>query len=647
MATQLQGTLLKSTIGVNNIKRSVMSFNKSIISAKNTTVKINQSLSQTNREKQRAISVSSANFQRRKEAVRRREQEDIVEASTVGGAIKRQGKVITSSTKGFLGRIMDFIGTVAVGWLINNLPIIIRLGEQLIDRGLKLLGVLRSFIGNITTILSGFGGLLVGTFRNLIAFDFSDQKQIIDNSLSTVQTGMIGIQNDINAAITLLTKPLDLGFDQLDFDEGGPEPAAPEGVPGGEGTMGTAYGVDIGRLATATGAAEGDYDSVGVTVKGGGHGLGRYQFMTYRSDTMAVIRKNAKAMGEEAIAEDLLKRANGSDQNAARKLLKYFPPKDQDALFAQHATNTLTQIKRKYPNSSLEFLVKRFGAAHISGSFEDLTTPDALGTTGAMHGNEIWQVYQKTKPSAPSGRATPTPVTPLPRSRVIDEINVSGPKGGLPDVGLSGGGGRYGAYREPTRSHAGIDIGTSGQKGWMVGFKASGTVTYAGRGGGYGNLVIIKSGNTEYYFAHLARIFVRLGPYNGEVIGEIGSTGVGRGIHLHYEVRPNGRPIDPKPYLNLLDIGRKTVAPQTAAAKPTTTPAVQIASAKPKTSQTTTQVTPERRGKVIVLPMPETQVAQAPSPTRSSGGGSALTSSSSDTSGLNRYIEQSQYFILA
>lgn len=84
---------------------------------------------------------------------------------------------------------------------------------------------------------------------------------------------------------------------------------------------------------------------------------------------------------------------------------------------------------------------------------------------------------------------------------------------------------------------------------------------FAGVFGGYGNLVIIKSGNTDYYFAHLARIMVQKGrAYNGEVIGEIGNTGVSSGIHLHYEVRPNGRPINPKPYLNLLDIGRKTGA---------------------------------------------------------------------------------------
>ena len=158
-------------------------------------------------------------------------------------------------------------------------------------------------------------------------------------------------------------------------------------------------------------------------------------------------------------------------------------------------------------------------------------------------------------------------------------------------------------------------------------------------------MVIIKSGNTEYYFAHLAKIMVKLGPYNGEVIGEIGKTGGDWPIHLHYEVRPNGRPINPEPYLNLLDIGRKTAAPQTAA-KPATATGIQVASAKPTSTQTTSELATERKGQTIFLPMQEpTQVAQAPAP--SSRGGSGLGDSSSDTSALNRYIEQSQYFQLA
>ena len=632
MATQLQGTLLKSSIGVNSIRKSVMSFNTSIVSAQKTTVRINQTISQSNRQKQRSISIASTNFQRRREAVRRREREDIVESSTMGGAIRRQGKVIASSTKGFLGRILDFVGTLMVGWLLNNLPVIINLGEQLIERGGKLLGVLRSFIGNVTSILSGFGGFLVGTMRNLIGFDFSGQKQLIDNTLSSIQYGMIGIENDINSAIGLLTAPLNLGFDELDIQAG---PAAPEGVPGGPGASPSIETISKFIAKAETG---GRYDAYSGD---GGKGDPNITKMTL---TQLKQKYPSTAVGAHQFMADTaigLAKQMGMDPNKT-----VFTPEFQDQLNYYHLRRLgynkfiSGKISQEQFGTAIAKQYRALPDPRTGKTYADQYSKDNAATVTLSEFNNILKLAKEQ-----SIQVTPSPITPLPRSRVKDEINVSGPSGGTREVGLSGGGGNYGAYRTPTRSHAGIDIGTSGQKGWLVGFKASGTVTYAGQGGGYGNLVIIKSGNTEYYFAHLARIFVKLGPYNGEVIGEIGNTGSGSGIHLHYEVRPNGRAINPKPYLNLLDIGRQTVAPQTAAKSATAT-GIQIASAKSSTNQTTAQLKKERKGQTIFLPMQEpTQVAQMAS--ASSGGNDGLRVSNSDITGLNRYIEQRQYLQLA
>jgi hypothetical protein len=72
---------------------------------------------------------------------------------------------------------------------------------------------------------------------------------------------------------------------------------------------------------------------------------------------------------------------------------------------------------------------------------------------------------------------------------------------------------------------------------------------------------------------------------------------------------------------------------------------MQIASAKPAGAQAATQITTERKGQTIVVPLPDqSQVAQAPA-SHSRGGGISIPTG--DTSGLNRYIEQSQYFTLA
>ena len=104
-------------------------------------------------------------------------------------------------------------------------------------------------------------------------------------------------------------------------------------------------------------------------------------------------------------------------------------------------------------------------------------------------------------------------------------------------------------YDEAT-NHRAIDIG--GSMGNPVYAADSGVVTYAGFNEfGYGNLVIIDHGNGfETYYAHLNSYNVGEGYYviQGELIGEVGTTGNSSGPHLHYEIRYNGVPVNPHNY---------------------------------------------------------------------------------------------------
>jgi len=100
--------------------------------------------------------------------------------------------------------------------------------------------------------------------------------------------------------------------------------------------------------------------------------------------------------------------------------------------------------------------------------------------------------------------------------------------------------------------HPGIDF--RGKIGDPVQCTAMGTVEFAGPAGGYGNCVRIKHiNNLETVYGHLSHINVRLGQKVtvGDVIGKVGSTGRSTGPHLHYEVRKNGKAINPADYLTL------------------------------------------------------------------------------------------------
>ncbi|HXG84489.1 MAG TPA: M23 family metallopeptidase [Pyrinomonadaceae bacterium] len=98
--------------------------------------------------------------------------------------------------------------------------------------------------------------------------------------------------------------------------------------------------------------------------------------------------------------------------------------------------------------------------------------------------------------------------------------------------------------------HAGMDI--SGDTGDVVVAPANGVVSKAGWLGGYGNMVEINHGNgltTRY--GHLSRIGVHAGDklQRGQILGLMGSTGRSTGPHLHFEVRLNDRPINPRRFL--------------------------------------------------------------------------------------------------
>ncbi|MDG2004997.1 MAG: M23 family metallopeptidase [Novosphingobium sp.] len=98
--------------------------------------------------------------------------------------------------------------------------------------------------------------------------------------------------------------------------------------------------------------------------------------------------------------------------------------------------------------------------------------------------------------------------------------------------------------------HNGIDF--KGPRGAPIFAAAKGVVSFAGVRQGYGNCIEISHGNglmTRY--AHMSRMGSSVGEKvgAGEVIGAIGNTGRSTGPHLHFEVRINDRPVNPRPFL--------------------------------------------------------------------------------------------------
>ncbi|MFK7843276.1 MAG: M23 family metallopeptidase [Sphingorhabdus sp.] len=132
----------------------------------------------------------------------------------------------------------------------------------------------------------------------------------------------------------------------------------------------------------------------------------------------------------------------------------------------------------------------------------------------------------------------------------------------------------YGYRRDPFTGggamHSGMDF--KGPHGQPILAAAGGEVTHAGWKSGYGKTVEITHGNglmTRY--AHLSRIGVTAGQKieQGLQLGAMGSTGRSTGTHLHFEVRLNGKAINPRPFLeaNTDVLKVKAIARQRTAAQ--------------------------------------------------------------------------------
>lgn len=102
------------------------------------------------------------------------------------------------------------------------------------------------------------------------------------------------------------------------------------------------------------------------------------------------------------------------------------------------------------------------------------------------------------------------------------------------------------------RLHSGVDMAAPG--GTPIYATDGGEITRASYYSGYGNCIDIDHGNgrtTRY--GHCSKILVNVGDkvYQGQLIGLVGSTGNSTGNHLHFEIRFNDVPTDPRPYLGI------------------------------------------------------------------------------------------------
>jgi murein DD-endopeptidase MepM/ murein hydrolase activator NlpD len=172
-------------------------------------------------------------------------------------------------------------------------------------------------------------------------------------------------------------------------------------------------------------------------------------------------------------------------------------------------------------------------AAAKGGPFETITAEaGSVAATQDASFKALFQTWKKLDTTEPAAISIPS-IQPVQSLQFTSNFGV-----------------RSDPFRGTAAMHAGVDI--PGPIGTPIYATADGMVLRAERASGYGNLVELNHGKgIETRYGHLSKILVQQGSRvrRGQLIALMGSTGRSTGSHLHYEVRIDGRAVNPLPFI--------------------------------------------------------------------------------------------------
>ena len=205
-----RNSLSKSSIGIDSIRKSITSLSEGLVAIGNKSRELLKETRKTNQYKRKLIRQDGEFFKRRRENALRRQREDELEASTITGVTNRQGSLVQKSTRGFLGRILDFLGILLLGWAITNLPKIIAAFQKLFGLIQRVVGVLGGFVSGMKNFLVGIGTGIDNFLDIFRKFNFGEDDKKIKDTLETGQNNLTKLNKDFVEGSQLIANDKDI-----------------------------------------------------------------------------------------------------------------------------------------------------------------------------------------------------------------------------------------------------------------------------------------------------------------------------------------------------------------------------------------------------------------------------------------------------
>ena len=233
-----RNSIRKSSIGIDSIRKSISSLGDGLRAIAINSQELLKQTRKTNDLKRKIIKQDAEFFKKRRENALRKQREDELEASTITGVTKRQGSLVQKSTRGFLGRILDFVGILILGWALTNLPKIIATFQKLFGFIRRTVGILSAFVEGIKNFLVTLGTGIDNFLAIFNRFDFREDDKNIRETFEKTDQNLNKLDRDFVESVTSFAKDKDinsagevakkLGLDDEDLAGAGEDENVPE-----------------------------------------------------------------------------------------------------------------------------------------------------------------------------------------------------------------------------------------------------------------------------------------------------------------------------------------------------------------------------------------------------------------------------------
>ena len=610
--------LNQNSNSIGNIQESLNQFGVGIRKANSASSVIIKELNAGNKAKKDAISVRRSLFEKRREAVRRREKEDLIEAGSIQTINQSATRKISGSTRGILGRIMGFVGTVFLGWFLKNVPEIIKKSQALIQRMNEVRLTLTEWVENTLSSLKTFTTNLVGvrtSFEN-VGLDAAADEQ--DKESQKLRAAGVTMYNDFVRQIQLFRD-----FDVVDavkrllgFSE---EPETPgiSGTSGGGGGTGK-----FGSLLPFIRSAEGGYNSMFPS-----ENIPGLTDMTINEVVALQKEKLKDGRKSAAVGAYQILFPERAAEKAGIPLDAKFSPENQDKMataLIEGRGITIEMIKNNPVEAALR-LAREFAGIPVLAPTQGLNGPvdrgDSYYNDGVNKATVTAEQLEAAFKKVVAANAAPS-INMNQQFGVGDMLDLGAP---AKVTSLQG-------MQEEFRSkpHGGIDLAC--EPNLFISLRVDCEVVGTrDQPDGYGLTVDvwIPSIGVQLRFAHNNRILISNGKVPaGTSFATTGNTGRSTGPHIHLEASTErgstnyGGNLSPNPYVKLIQLSKAKIEGQPGTIPDLSGYGGTSISSTTQGSTTANTVSEGKKGQIIPIPIPQASPGGGGSEPGGPGGGS-------------------------